>query len=120
MPIVFPNKLLIHYLPMNFKKYIFGSFSWQRIVRSSIIIYILVAITAYFYSEVIIFQPPEPRYNKESITFIKVNATEHIAAIYKINPKAQYTVLYSHGNAEDLAGLDIFIDYFYMIIEVMA
>lgn len=82
----------------SFKKYLF------KIIKTLIIIYIALMLYAFFTANLQIFQPPSPATYKDSdnIIHISVNKKVSIAAIYLPNPKAKYTIIYSHGNAEDL------------------
>lgn len=85
------------------KHFILGEFSLQRLVKSLLLIYSLVGVWAYFYSDRLIFLPPPPSYTHtpDLIGLPIANAVE-VTALYLPNPQAQYTILYSHGNAEDL------------------
>lgn len=60
----------------------------------------------YFISEKIIFQPQFSSY-RDNNRIIKLKAGDGavISAIYLNNPEAQYTILFSHGNAEDIGDL---------------
>src|SRR4026208_1279584 len=89
------------------KKALWGEFSIKRLLRSMIIIpilaYLAFAAYAYFFSEQLIFQPQQSSYadDKEIIKLISKDGTE-ISAIYLQNSNAEYVILYSHGNAEDI------------------
>ena len=50
-----------------------------------------------------IFQPPKPSYS-DTPEVLKITTAEgvRISAIHLQNPQAVYTVIYSHGNAEDI------------------
>jgi hypothetical protein len=65
--------------------------------------YIALFIFAMFFSDGIIFQPPAPQYRdgRELVRFRSANGAQ-VAALYFNHPDAKYTILYSHGNAEDL------------------
>ena len=66
-------------------------------------IYVLVLIIAIFSSERLIFQPQPPGY-RDSAAILKLTSSDgaKISAIYLPNPAATFTVLFSHGNAEDV------------------
>lgn len=52
------------------------------------------------------FHPPSPTYRDDGkILKLKVADGKKISAIYLPNKEADYTLLYSHGNAEDLASI---------------
>jgi len=65
--------------------------------------YLALNIFAFFYAERLIFLP-RPRSYQDSPEILKLTTLsgEQISALYLPNPTATYTVLYSHGNAEDL------------------
>ncbi|MFO7091661.1 alpha/beta hydrolase, partial [Arthrospira platensis PCC 7345] len=88
------------------RKWVIGDFSLRRIVTSILAIYIIVGVWAYFKSDRLIFLPRPPSYEKtEDLTFLTTLDGVPIAALYLPNPTAQYTILYSHGNAEDLGDI---------------
>lgn len=75
-------------------------------MRSIIFIYAFLCFYAFFFSERLIFQPPSSSQN-DSREVIKINSANglKISAVHFPNPQAKYTILYSHGNAEDLSGI---------------
>jgi fermentation-respiration switch protein FrsA (DUF1100 family) len=87
-----------------------GGFTLKRMIRSICLIVILVylglCIYAYFCAEKIIFQP-QPSSYRDTNQIIKFDSGDgvKISAIYLPNPNARYTILYSHGNAEDIGQL---------------
>ncbi|MBD1939386.1 alpha/beta hydrolase [Microcoleus sp. FACHB-68] len=83
-----------------------GEFSFKRLGRSAIIIYAFVCFYAYFFTDRLIFQPPVASYedSRETIKLISADGIQ-IAAIYLPNREATHTILYSHGNAEDLGNI---------------
>nr|WP_293347864.1 MULTISPECIES: alpha/beta hydrolase [unclassified Microcoleus] len=85
------------------KLLLFGEFSLKRILSSLIFIYTFLCLYAVFFSDRLIFQPPPASYQDTS-EIIKLSSANgmKISAVYFPNPQAQYTILYSHGNAEDL------------------
>jgi abhydrolase domain-containing protein 17 len=87
----------------NIKRLLFGEFSLKRLMGSIIFIYAFLCFYAFFFSERLIFQPPPASY-QDSSEIIKVTSANgvKISAVYFPNPQAKYTILYSHGNAEDL------------------
>jgi len=58
-----------------------------------------------------IFVPPPATY-RDGAAIIKLETDdgETISALYLENPAAEYTVLYSHGNASDLGGIHPFLE----------
>lgn len=83
-----------------------GDFSLKRLFGSALFIYACVCAYAYFFSERLIFQPQAASYS-DTPEIIKLSsaADVQISALYLSNPKATYTLLFSHGNAEDLGDI---------------
>lgn len=66
-------------------------------------VYLIVLLTAVFFSEQMIFQPRQAGYRDDaSILKLTSSGGAKISAIYLANPDATFTVLFSHGNAEDI------------------
>ena len=88
------------------RRLLVGEFSFWRLVRSILFLYISIGVWAYFCSDALIFQPQRASYRdyRQIIKLIKSDRPT-ISALYLANPKAQYTILYSHGNAEDLGDI---------------
>lgn len=72
-------------------------------MTSLLFIYLCLVLYGIFFSDRQIFQPPIASY-QDARPFIKLQTRNgnQIAAVYLPNPTAKYTILYSHGNAEDL------------------
>ncbi|NEQ46106.1 MAG: alpha/beta hydrolase [Leptolyngbya sp. SIOISBB] len=93
------------------RKLLIGDFGWTRLVRSLLLIYALFALYVYFRADSMIFLPPSASYQDTTdILKISVSDTEQISALYLPNGSAQYTLLYSHGNAEDLGDIRPVLD----------
>jgi fermentation-respiration switch protein FrsA (DUF1100 family) len=77
-----------------------------RIILSLAAVYLAVGAWAWLYSDRMIFLPPPPGY-RDTPEVLKVPTKDggHIAAIYIVNPASTYTLLLSHGNAEDLGSV---------------
>ncbi len=91
-----------------------GEFSFKRLLRSFLLIpvllYVLVIIFAMSFADSIIFQPQTPFYtDDDSIIKIETSSGEKISAKYFKNEDAEFTILFSHGNAEDLGSSDEFL-----------
>ena len=66
-------------------------------------IYAAVCLLAYLISDGMIFLPPPPTYRDTGQTVSLITADNvRITGLYLPNERAEYTILYSHGNAEDL------------------
>lgn len=74
---------------------------------------ILIVVLFYSFSDFLIFQPPRGsrRYrNTENLLKLKTADGETISALYLPNQKAEYVILASHGNAEDLGTAHVFFN----------
>ncbi|MBD2096283.1 alpha/beta hydrolase [Trichocoleus sp. FACHB-591] len=89
------------------KRLVLGEFSVKRFVRSTLLIYAVLCFYAFFLTDRQIFQPQPTSYQDTQTTLkLKTADSALISAIYLPNPQAQYTILYSHGNAEDLGDIE--------------
>jgi fermentation-respiration switch protein FrsA (DUF1100 family) len=91
------------------RRLLVGDASLKRVIRSIIVIVLGVYLGLFVYARVfgdrIIFQPPPPSY-RDTDEVIKLKSDQlTISAVYLQNANARYTILYSHGNAEDLGTL---------------
>ncbi|MFM7369147.1 MAG: alpha/beta hydrolase, partial [Sphaerospermopsis kisseleviana] len=85
------------------KKLLIGDFTWKRMIRSFVVIYTLFAVYVYFRADSMIFLPQPSSYeDTKDIIKLKTRENQQISAVYLPNPTAKYTILYVHGNAEDL------------------
>lgn len=75
-----------------------------RLVLIALGAYALVALFALIAAERMIFQPPPPSYASGAfpLNIIPLGSGDSLAVVYLPNERARYTILYSHGNAEDL------------------
>lgn len=92
------------------KRLLFGELSLRRFFRSMLLIplliYLCLVVFAVYFADGIIFQPPPCGYqDAQEILKLTTKTGKRISAIYLANERATYTVLYSHGNAEDLGGM---------------
>ncbi len=87
---------------------------WWHFAKLVFLGYIVCAIFISFFSDRLIYVPPKPTTFQKSADSLQleINPETTISAVYLPNPQARYTVLYSHGNAEDLGTLKPFLyDY---------
>ncbi len=89
---------------------LWGSFSWLRVGRSllliGLVVYGYLLWLGVFQSERMIFLPRPASYQDgEQILKLTTSDGLRISAVYLPNPAATYTLLYSHGNAEDLGDI---------------
>jgi len=88
------------------KKLLLGDFTWKRMIKSVIFIYTFFAVYVYFRADSMIFLPQKASYqDTKEIIKLKSGTDTNISAVYWKNPIAKYTILYSHGNAEDLGDI---------------
>jgi fermentation-respiration switch protein FrsA (DUF1100 family) len=83
----------------------------QSVASVVIIVYLGVLILAWAFAETLIFQPPPASY-RDSDRIIKLTSNDgaRIAAVHLPNPASRYTILFIHGNAEDLGHLLPFLE----------
>lgn len=75
----------------------------KTIVVNVIIFYVLLFLLAFFFADKMIFLPPKANYHdNDKILKIRTNNGSLISAVYLPNKNSKYTILVSHGNAEDL------------------
>lgn len=95
------------------KTWVLGEISWQRLARSGLLIYAFFALYVFFRADSLIFLPQPASYQDHAgILKLPVQEGQRISAIYLPNPKASYTLLYIHGNAEDLGDVQPLLDRF--------
>ena len=76
----------------------------KGLLVATVLAYAALAAFAYFLSDRLIFQPPQPSYRPGQlpITMIPGSDGDSLATLFLPNPQAALTILYAHGNAEDL------------------
>jgi len=80
-------------------------------LQSTVICYFAVTILAFFFSDHLIFYPQPAGYKDSSqIIHIKIDDQTDICAVYLPSPSAEFTILYSHGNAEDIGYISSILD----------
>lgn len=99
----------------KWKNYLVGEFSFERLIRSALIIsalfYLFVMIFAHAFADQIIFQPQHAFY-KDDYSILKLTTLngEKISAKFLQKPGAEFTILFSHGNAEDIGTVSSFLN----------
>jgi len=86
---------------------------FSRVLAGLLAGYAIMLLLAFFFADRVIFVPHPSSYRDAAWT-IKLPAGDgvEISAVYLPNPAARYTVLFSHGNAEDLGDdMDFLGDY---------
>lgn len=85
------------------RKWLIGEFSFKRFVKSILFVLFFVLMFTYSFTDKMIFYPPAASYDEGSgIVRIDTGDGEMIAAMYFESPESGYTILFSHGNAEDI------------------
>jgi hypothetical protein len=89
---------------MDWKRILIGKWSWKRPFQSLLAIYLMLAFIAVFFADRILFVPPVPSYQADlkELLVLDSGAGETIAALHYPAASGMPTLLYSHGNAEDL------------------
>ena len=96
---------------MNWKKLLIGTWSWKRPFYSLGSIYLLLALYAYFLANQLIFQPPGTPYPDDQSHFTIIPAEEEtIATYHRPASPGMPTLLWSHGNAQNLGSLTSVLD----------
>jgi pimeloyl-ACP methyl ester carboxylesterase len=74
---------------------------------AALLAYTALASLAYFASDRLIFQPPRASYRADQLPIVLIPSPDggSIATLYLPNPRSALTLLYAHGNAEDLGQL---------------
>jgi fermentation-respiration switch protein FrsA (DUF1100 family) len=96
------------------KSLVIGELSWKRIIRSLLLIpiavYVGLFMLAWLFPDKVIFQP-QPSFYKDdaSITKLRTSDGETISAKFYENDDAEFTILFSHGNAEDIGSIEPFV-----------
>ncbi|NJL00046.1 MAG: alpha/beta hydrolase [Spirulinaceae cyanobacterium RM2_2_10] len=98
----------------SWQERLIGDWDLWRVLRLGAIAYATIAFYAYFFADQKIFLPPPTSYpDSEEILRLPTVDGDRIAAIHRPNPDATYTLLYAHGNAEDLGDIATVLDILY-------
>jgi len=87
----------------TFRKLLVGEFSWQRLLASAAVIVLVVIVFTLSCADEMIIHPPRASYTDgDDVIRLKTADGKLISAMYFENPGADFTILFSHGNAEDI------------------
>lgn len=97
----------------NWTKYILGTWSWKRPLYSLSSIYLLLLVAVIFFANGMIFFPPVEKYSDQLDGFIYLTNSkdQQVATIYKKARDGMPTLLWSHGNAEDISLAQPYMNY---------
>jgi pimeloyl-ACP methyl ester carboxylesterase len=99
---------------IRLRRILVGDFTWKRLVRSLIEIYVALFVIAFFFADLLIFRPRDASYGDEiGIVKLPTEDGENISAVHLRHPAADYTVLYSHGNGEDIGDILPIVQFIY-------
>ncbi len=92
------------------KRLLIGKLIFKRFVRTVVLtlvgFYLALFCYAFFFTEQTIFHPSPASYrDNERILKLPSGEGTAISAVYLPTPSARYTLLYSHGNGEDIGQL---------------
>jgi len=83
----------------------------RAVLVTAVLVYVAFAAFAWLMSDRMIFQPPSPSYRAGQLPIVMVPTDGgSIATLHLPNPRAAVTVLYAHGNAEDLGQLAPYLE----------
>ncbi len=108
---------------MNWKTLLIGKWNWKRPIYSLASIYLIFVIIAVFFADRLIFVPPPPSYTEDlpRLELIASSKDETTAILHLKAAPGKPTLLFSHGNAEDMGDwLPIFERWHSMGLGIMA
>lgn len=95
------------------KKILFGEFSLRRMICSVIFVYVCLLGLVYLFADRMIFLGRDSGYGEgEAVVKIETRDGTQLAAVYLEEPNSEFTILFSHGNAEDIGDLRDFFESF--------
>jgi abhydrolase domain-containing protein 17 len=93
------------------KRWIVGEISLRRLLGAVLFLYGSLALFAFFGADWLLYRPFPTAYVDNGDTLKLTTASgARISALFFEMPRARYTVLYSHGNAEDLDDIGYMVD----------
>ncbi len=103
------------------RKILVGELSVRRVICSIVFVYACLSVFVYLFSDRMIFLGRDSGYG-EGQEIIKITARDgtELAGIYLEEPNSEFTILYSHGNGEDIGDLrgffEMFVDEGYSVL----
>lgn len=100
---------------VDWKRLLVGKWSWKRPLYSLAFIYLTLALLAWFVADHLIFQPPGTPYADNRHGFSQLGEGEKAIAIFHLPAGPEMpTLLWSHGNAQNLESLKPALEYFHV------
>ena len=93
----------------------FFTIPWLRLFLLLFIVYLIIAVLMWFLGDRLVFPAPKPStYCKDQVSFLVTIGSNHSIACLHLGErdKPKRTVIFSHGNGEDLGNLESFLSYF--------
>jgi hypothetical protein len=93
------------------KRWVIGDLSLRRFAGSIVFIYGSLCALTFLLEDRLLYRPHHPASYADSPEIHKLRSGRfQISARYIEQPGARYTLLYSHGNAEDLEDISVLLD----------
>ena len=105
------------------RKLLIGKWSWSRPLKSIASIYIIIAAVAWFIPEKILFHPPPSNYSdgENGYSSITNSNNQKVGIFYQPAKQNMPTILWSHGNGEDIGLLyHLFVNFSYQGFGILA
>ena len=100
---------------MKWKKILIGSWSWKRPFYMLFWCYVLLTFYGCLMADKILFQPPGTPYPINRAGFSSIGTGEEAVAIFHLKPGPKMpTILWSHGNAQNLESLKPALESFHI------
>ncbi len=101
---------------MNWRRLLVGKWSWKRPLYSLAFIYSMLALIAWLLADHLIFQPPGTPYPDNRQGFSQLGEGKEAIAIFHLPATPNMpTLLWSHGNAQNLQSLQPALEYFHAL-----
>ncbi len=99
----------------RWRRLLVGEWNWKRPFKSIAFIYIALALVAVLAPYKIMFRPPEASYDESNEAYVALATPEeeNIACFYYPAKMGFPTLLWSHGNGEDIGLLEPILEYYH-------
>lgn len=91
----------------RWRRILWGRFTWRRVVLTAVEVYLALLVAAWFFADWMVHHPPSRKYGPlpGEVALTSADGVK-ISAVWLPRPGVAHTILFSHGNAEDL-GYDL-------------